>query len=89
MSVKTSISLTEAQDAFARGLVAEGRYASVSAVLQQGLDMLRRLDEAEAAEIEALRGLLAERREGAFLDMEESRARARGMIAAKRAARGL
>ena len=36
MSVKASISLTEAQEAFARELVADGRYPSRSAVLQQG-----------------------------------------------------
>ena len=37
MSVKASISLTETQEAFARELVAQGRYSSLSAVLQQGL----------------------------------------------------
>lgn len=86
MSVKTSISLTAAQDAYARALVAEGRYSSVSAVLQQGLDMLRIRTEAEAAEIAALRDLLADRRAGTFVDMGESRARTRAMIDAKRRA---
>jgi antitoxin ParD1/3/4 len=41
MTAKTSISLTDSQEAFARGLVARGRYASVSAVLQHGLELLR------------------------------------------------
>jgi antitoxin ParD1/3/4 len=36
MSVKASILLTEAQEAFTRALVADGRYPSLSAVLQQG-----------------------------------------------------
>jgi antitoxin ParD1/3/4 len=36
MSVKASILLTEAQEAFTRALVADGRYPSRSAVLQQG-----------------------------------------------------
>ena len=89
MSVKASISLTETQDAFARALVAEGRYASVSAVLQQGLDMLRQRTEVEAAQVEGLRTLLAERRKGAFVDMDEGRARTRTMIGAARTARGL
>lgn len=38
MSVKSSISLTDQQDAFARSLVESGRYSSMSSVLQQGLD---------------------------------------------------
>ncbi|WP_299655986.1 type II toxin-antitoxin system ParD family antitoxin [uncultured Jannaschia sp.] len=86
MSVKTSISLTEAQDVFARRLVSQGRYASLSAVLQQGLDLLRQRTEAEEEELAALRGLLAERREGLFVDMAEGRERTKAMMAAKRAA---
>ena len=38
MTVKSSISLTDEQDTFARALVEKGRYGSLSAVLQQGLD---------------------------------------------------
>ena len=67
MSVKASISLTDSQEAFARTLVAEGRYASLSAVLQQGLELLRhqteaagsmaalRRQQADAAELDRLR----------------------------------
>jgi len=36
MSVKASVSITEQQDDFARHLVAEGQYSSVSAVVQRG-----------------------------------------------------
>ena len=61
MAVKTSISLTEAQGADARSLVASGRYASVSAVLQRGLEMLRRDTEAHEAEVGALRALIEQR----------------------------
>jgi antitoxin ParD1/3/4 len=61
MAVKTSISLTEEQDAYARSMVASGRYASVSAVLQRGLEMLRRDADAHDAEIAALRGLIGQR----------------------------
>ena len=49
MAVKSSVSLTDQQHAFAKALVEAGRYASLSAVLQQGVDLL---------EHEALRELL-------------------------------
>jgi len=41
MTVKSSISLTDEQHSFAKELVEAGRYLSVSAVLQQGIDLLR------------------------------------------------
>lgn len=85
MSVKASISLTDAQDAYARGLVAEGRYASLSAVLQQGLDLLR----VQSQTTDALAELLDRRRSGGFVSLEEGRQSTRDMIARKRAARGL
>jgi antitoxin ParD1/3/4 len=72
MTVKTSISLTDAQEAYARKLVDEGRYASLSAVLQQGLEMLRAETEAKDAETAALRALLEQRAKGEFISMEES-----------------
>ena len=89
MTVKSSISLTDEQHAFARMLVEAGRYASVSAVLQQGVDLLRQRMDAEEAEIAALRALLARRREGAFVGAEEMDARLKAMIADKRRAHGL
>ena len=72
MTVKTTISLTDEQDAYARTLVAEGRYPSVSAVLQRGLEMLRRDNETHSAEIQALQALIDERRSGPFVPLEES-----------------
>jgi len=54
MTVKTSISLTDEQEVFARSLVDSGQYASLSAVLQRGLDMLRHDSELRAAELAAL-----------------------------------
>ena len=89
MSVKASISLTETQDAFARDLVRQGRYPSLSAVLQQGLELLREQTEAKDLETEALRALIMERRDGPFVDMSESRARTRAMLAGKKAQHGL
>ncbi|MDO5613682.1 MAG: type II toxin-antitoxin system ParD family antitoxin [Paracoccus sp. (in: a-proteobacteria)] len=89
MTVKASISLTDRQDAFARGLVADGQYPSLSAVVQRGLEMLREETEARAVETDALRTLLTERRAGAFLTEAEARARTGAMLDKKRAALGL
>ncbi|MBS0386531.1 MAG: type II toxin-antitoxin system ParD family antitoxin [Proteobacteria bacterium] len=81
MTVKTSVSLTDAQEAYARKLVDEGRYSSLSAVLQQGLEMLRAETEAKDAETAALRALLEQRAKGEFISMEEGRRQTEGMIA--------
>ena len=89
MTVKSSISLTDEQHAFARALVEAGRYASLSAVLQQGVDLLRQRMDTEEAETAALRALLLRRREGEFVDAEEMDARLETMIANKRRAHGL
>jgi antitoxin ParD1/3/4 len=88
MTVKASISLTDSQEAFARGLVAEGRYPSLSAVLQHGLEMLRTETEAKRAEIDVLRLLIEQCRAGPFLDEEESQAHLRALLARKKAALG-
>ena len=58
MSVKSSISLTDQQDSFARSLVEAGQFSSLSSVLQQGLEMLRRKTETEEVETQALRELI-------------------------------
>jgi antitoxin ParD1/3/4 len=84
MTVKTSIYLTDAQEAYARSLVENGQYSSLSVVLQRGLDMLRAETEAREAELAALRSLLKNRAKGPFLSMEESRQRMEEMIERKR-----
>ena len=84
-SVKASISLTEAQEAYARRLVSEGRYPSLSAVLQHGLELLR----AQSQTADALRELLARRQDGRFVSLETGAQTTREMIARKRTARGL
>ena len=89
MTVKTSISLTDEQHAFARALVEAGRYSSLSAVLQQGVDLLRRRAESEEAETAALRELLSRRRGGEFVDANEMDARLDRTFARKRRAHGL
>ena len=78
MTVKSSISLTDSQNTFARELVDQGRYPSVSAVLQQGLKLLRLRTEGEELEVGALRKLLGARRESAFV----SGATMKGRVAA-------
>ena len=89
MTVKSSISLTDEQHAFAKALVEAGRYSSVSAVLQQGVDLLRRRIDAEELETAALRELLSRRRQGGFVDAKGMDARLAGMVAGKRRGHGL
>ena len=89
MSVKSSISLSESQDAYARSLVKLGHYSSMSAVLQRGLELLRERSEAEALELQALRDLLLSRSEGLFVSAEEMSSRVNRMLERKRRAFGL
>ncbi len=84
MSVKSSISLTEQQDAFARNLVEQGRFSSVSAVIQSGLDLLRQRTEAQEAETAALKSLLADRQKGHFVSAQDMQARVAAVIEKKR-----
>ena len=89
MTVKTSVSISNQQDAFARKLVEDGRFSSVSAVIQHGLELLRERTEAKEAELEALRALIAERRVGEFLNRDESDRQIEELIATKKASYGL
>lgn len=89
MSVKASVSISDQQESFARKLVEEGRYASLSAVVQRGLELVREETELKDAELAALRNLLARRGEGEFVTTEESHRRIEAMIAAKKATHGL
>ena len=89
MTIKSSVSLTDEQHAFARALVEAGRYSSVSAVLQQGIDLLRGRVDAEELEREALREVLARRREGKFVSAARMGGQLAELIAAKRRAHGL
>lgn len=74
MTIKSSISLRDDQYAFAKTLVAGGRFASVSAVVQQSLDLLRQQDADASAERAALLALLAERASGPFVSAQTLRA---------------
>ena len=89
MSVKASVSISEQQDSFARKLVEDGRFASLSAVVQRGLELVREETELKDAELAVLQTLLADRRAGVFLTVKESQSRIEDMLSAKKAAYGL
>ena len=89
MTVKSSISLTDEQDAFARQLVEKGRFPSVSAALQQGLELLRLRFENDELELEALRTLLIERRKGKLVSGDDMMDAISGAATRKRAKHGI
>ena len=86
MTVKSSVSLTDEQYAFAKTLVDTGRYSSVSAVIQRGIDLLRRSLELDDLERRALQEALSRRQVGEFVAAEEMDDRLSRMIADKRRA---
>lgn len=89
MSVKASVSISEQQDAFVRGLVEQGRYSSASAVIQQGLELLREQTEMKDGQRALLKALLEERMKGDFGSVDDGRLRTEVMITEKRRGRGL
>lgn len=89
MSVKASVSISRQQDLFARKLVEEGRFASLSAVIQRGLELLREETEIKDAELAALKALIYDRMNGEFLTTEESNKQIEAMVARKKAELGL
>ncbi|MDE1994608.1 MAG: type II toxin-antitoxin system ParD family antitoxin [Rhizobiaceae bacterium] len=89
MSMKASVSISDQQESFARKLVEDGRFASLSAVVQRGLELLREETELRDAELAVLKTLIAERRAGEFLTSEESHRSIGDMLTAKKAAYGL
>lgn len=86
MTVRSSISLTDDQHSFVKTLVDSGRFPSVSAVVQQGIELLRDKMEVEAMERTALVEILGRRRSGAFLSATRMDGRVSRMIAGKRRA---
>ena len=86
MTVKSSISLTDDQHSFAKTLVESGRFPSVSAVLQQGIELLREKMDDEALERAALAAMLGKRRSGPFLLAKRMDSRLSRLIAKKRRA---
>ena len=73
--IKSSVSLREDQHAFAKALVDAGRFPSLSAVLQQGLDLLQQQDADAQADRTALQALLQQRVNGSFISVDQLRTR--------------
>ena len=73
--IKSSVSLREDQHAFAKALVGAGRFPSVSAVLQQGLDLLQQQEADAQADRTALQVLLQQRANGSFISADQLRTR--------------
>lgn len=71
MTFKSSISLSDTQADYARALVKSGQYSSFSAVMQQGLELLREKSSDTALEREALRRLLTARAVGDFVSADD------------------
>jgi antitoxin ParD1/3/4 len=78
--IKSSVSLREDQHAFAKALVEAGRFPSVSAVLQQGLDLLQQQDADTQADRAALQALLQQRANGAFISADQLRAKVASQV---------
>ena len=89
MTVKSSISLTDDQFAFAKALVEAGQYPSLSAVLQQGIEVLRQRQDDALLERQALRALLDARRSAQTVSAVAFDDRLEEMLAAKLRAHGL
>jgi antitoxin ParD1/3/4 len=66
VTVKSSISLTDDQHSFVKTLVDSGRFPSVSAVLRQGVELLREKMEDDALEGAALVEIPGKRPSGPF-----------------------
>jgi antitoxin ParD1/3/4 len=83
VTVKPTVSLTDQAHAYAQGLVASGKFASLSAVVQHGLRLVEREEAEEQARLEAIRADLDRRAREPSISAEEMDAR----IAAWRAER--
>ena len=75
MVIKSSVSLREDQHAFAKSLVKVGCFPSVSALLQQGLDLQQQQQAANQADRAALQALLQQRANGSFISADQLRTR--------------
>ena len=84
MSVKSSSSLTDQQDAFARSLVESGRHSSMSSVLRQGFELLHQKTETGTVETAALRELVQRRLNGPMISATEMESRVAALIERKR-----
>ena len=84
MTVKPTISLTDQAHDFARSLVDNGKFASLSAVVQHGLQLIQREEAEHEARLAAIRADLDRRAETTSLSTEAMD----GELAAWRSKRG-
>lgn len=89
MTVKSSISLTDDQFAFAKSMVETGQYSSLSAVLQNGIEMLRQRETDDILERKALRALIEQRVQDNGVSANAFDKKLSSMIEKKRQALGL
>ena len=61
MTVKPTVSLTDQAYEFAKALVARGKFASLSAVVQHGVQLVEREEDTHRARLEAIRADLTQR----------------------------
>jgi len=71
MTAKPTISLTDQAHDFARSLVDQGKFASLSAVLQHGLQLIQREEAEHQACLDAIRADLGRRAETKSMSTEE------------------
>ena len=71
MTVKPTISLTDQAHEFARSLVDQGKFASLSAVVQHGLQLIQREEAEHKARLDAIRADLDRRAETPSLSTDE------------------
>ena len=71
VAVKPTVSLTDQAHEFARGLVASGKFASLSAVVQHGLRLVEREQEEHRARLDAIRADLERRAAQAPISLEQ------------------
>ncbi|MEM9440560.1 MAG: type II toxin-antitoxin system ParD family antitoxin [Pseudomonadota bacterium] len=71
MTVKPTISLTDQAHDFARSLVEKGQFASLSAVVQHGLQLIQREEAKHQALLSAIRADLDRRAEAKSMSTEE------------------
>ena len=71
MTVKPTISLTDQAHEFAKSLVESGKFASLSAVMQHGLQLVEREEAEHQARLDAIRADLGRRAETASISTED------------------
>ena len=71
MTVKPTISLTDQAHEFAKSLVESGKFASLSAVMQHGLQLVEREEAEHQARLEAIRADLDRRAEKPSISTED------------------